>query len=51
MPEHLVKQTPKRSAPDADEALRLLEEAWAYYTPGPRGMLPEDQYTDIPVAA
>jgi hypothetical protein len=51
MPEQLVNQTPSRPAFDPEDALRILEEAWAYYTPVPRCMMPEDQYTDIPIAA
>ena len=36
---------------DPDEALRLLDEAWAYFTPGPRPDPQDPAYEDLPAAA
>jgi hypothetical protein len=48
-----MAEQPTTSAPktDADAALRLLDEAWAYYTPSREPVMPGDQYTDLPTAA
>lgn len=46
-----MAEQPKIPAFDPDEALRLIEQAWAYFTPGPA---PEPQavvYEDLPIAA
>jgi len=46
-----MAEQPNTPAFDADAALRLLEEAWAYYSPFHEPVMPEDQYIDLPVAA
>ncbi|NKX44097.1 hypothetical protein [Roseicyclus persicicus] len=46
-----MSEQPTTPAPDADAALRLLDETWAYFTPGPRPVPPTTAYDDAPVAA
>ncbi|MDG3040829.1 hypothetical protein [Roseicyclus marinus] len=46
-----MAEQPKTPALDPDEALRLLDEAWAYFTPGPRPAPQAHPYEDLPLAA
>jgi hypothetical protein len=50
MPEQLAKQAPSHAAINPDAATRMLDEAWAYYTPGAQPTLPETQYEELPTA-
>ena len=36
---------------DPDEALHLLDEAWAYFTPGLQPVPPAQPYEDLPIVA
>jgi hypothetical protein len=46
-----MAEQPNTPAFDPDEALRLLEEAWAYFTPGPQPAPQGHAYEDLPIAA
>ena len=46
-----MAEQPQIPAFDPDEALRLLDEAWAYFTPGPQPEPQTDAYEDLPIAA
>lgn len=46
-----MAEQPNIPAFDPDEALRLLDEAWAYFTPGPQVEPPARVYEDLPLAA
>ncbi|AHM04086.1 hypothetical protein roselon_01719 [Roseibacterium elongatum DSM 19469] len=43
------QHTPAQSP--AEEALAVLEQAWAYYTPEKQPELDDNEYIDLPVAA
>jgi len=51
MPKHPITQAYPRPTADPEAALRMLDEAWAYFTPGQRSTLPAAQYDEIPDAA
>jgi hypothetical protein len=46
-----MAEQPNNPAFDPDEALRLLDEAWAYFTPGPQPEPQAQAYEDLPMAA
>ena len=46
-----MAEQPSIPAFDPDEALRLLDEAWAYFTPGPHPEPLAQAYEDLPIAA
>lgn len=46
-----MAEQPNIPAFDPDEALRLLDEAWAYFTPGQPEHAQDSAYDDLPVAA
>jgi len=46
-----MAEQPNTPAFDPDEALLLLEQAWAYFTPGPQPAPPAVEYEDLPIAA
>jgi hypothetical protein len=46
-----MAEQPNTPVADPDEALRLLEQAWAYFTPGPPPAPPATFYEDVPIAA
>ncbi len=45
-----MAEQPNTPAFDPDEALRLLDQAWAYFTPGQPEHLPASPYDDLSVA-
>jgi hypothetical protein len=46
-----MAEQPHIPAFDPDEALRLLNQAWAYFTPGPQPEPQATPYEDLPIAA
>ncbi len=51
MPKQPVTQAQPFATDDPDAALRILDEAWAYFTPGQPTTLPAAQYDELSVAA
>lgn len=46
-----MAEQPNTQTFDPDDALRLLDEAWSYFTLGRQPAPPEAEYEDFPAAA